>query len=292
MALIQTTFMSICLGKQTSATVILPISSAAGLKRGRRDTFQTLYLLHGKTDDNTAWLRYTTIEKMAEENNIAVVMPNADLSFYTDMEYGSNYYSYISSELPNIMRAMFPLSDKKEDNFIAGLSMGGYGAFKIAMSNPDNYAAAASLSGVLDIARRANAKSNSDEVIIDEKIKKYISGQNISVEDFKKMIMMQRKLDAKIIKGIFGSNKNISGSCNDIFYLAKKLKDGGKSIKLYAACGTEDFLYKDNIKFRDYASKIGLELKFEEGPGIHEWGFWQRYIERAIEWMPLKRAAL
>lgn len=291
MALIQTTFMSYCLGKQTSVTVVLPISLTAGLKCGRKEKFQTLYLLHGMSDDNSNWLRYTTIEKMAEENKIAVVMPNADLSFYTDMAYGSNYYSYISNELPNVMRAMFPLSDKKEDNFIAGLSMGGYGAFKIAMKNPDNYEAAASLSGVLNVARFANVKAVTD-VNIDDKTKQYLDMQGISVEDYKSMVIKQQELNVKLFKGIFGDVQSLDGSCEDIFYLAKKIKDEGKCLKLFAACGTEDFLYSDNIKFKNYAAQIGLRLKFEEGPGTHEWGFWQRYIERAMKWMPLKRTAL
>ncbi len=113
--------------------------------------FRVLYLLHGYSDDQTAWQRWTSIERYAEGLNLAVVMPAAQNSFYTDMVHGGKFFTFLTEELPAVVHDLFPLSTERADTFVAGLSMGGYGAFKLALSRPDLYAAAASLSGALDI---------------------------------------------------------------------------------------------------------------------------------------------
>ena len=152
MAFIQCGFFSEVLGLSTSMNVILPQSSAGqiGMEgKSFSEKHHTLYLLHGLSDDHTIWMRRTSIERYAASLGIAVVMPAVHRSFYTDMANGYNYWTFVSEELPAIARSFFPLSDAREDNFVAGLSMGGYGAFKLALRCPDKFAAAASLSGAL-----------------------------------------------------------------------------------------------------------------------------------------------
>jgi putative tributyrin esterase len=90
--------------------------------------------------------------------NLAVVMPAAQRSFYTDMVTDQRYWTFISEEVPTLARHFFPLSEDRNENYVAGLSMGGYGAFKLALSYPERYAAAASLSGTLDVVRLAQAE--------------------------------------------------------------------------------------------------------------------------------------
>lgn len=124
------------------------------------DNIKTLYLLHGLSDNHTAWERRSSVERYAMNAGIALIMPNVDRSFYTDMKYGRNFYTYVSEELVDYTRKVFRLSKKREDTFIAGLSMGGYGAFKIALRNSDTFSAAASLSGVLDISAHADSELN------------------------------------------------------------------------------------------------------------------------------------
>jgi S-formylglutathione hydrolase FrmB len=110
-----------------------------------------LYLLHGLTDDHTGWMRYTSIERYARDAGLAVVMPSAFHSFYTDEVHGHRYWTYVSEELPSLVRSLLRVSERPQDTFAAGLSMGGYGALKLALTHPDRYAAAASLSGALDL---------------------------------------------------------------------------------------------------------------------------------------------
>ncbi|BBH19958.1 esterase [Paenibacillus baekrokdamisoli] len=254
MALIQCDFYSETLGISTSMTVILPQTTYSQIgmhSRASDQKHKTLLLLHGLSDDHTIWLRRTSIERYVAELGIAVVMPSAQRSFYTDMEQGLNFWSFISEELPAIARSFFPLSDRREDNFVAGLSMGGYGAFKLALNQPDRYQAAASLSGSLDIS----------------------SVHKLFSDDFKKS---------------FGSMEQAENSSSDLFKLARDVAAlGDKAPLLYQCCGTEDFLYEDNIKFRDYARELNLPLTYEEESGTHEWGYWDKQIKRVLEWLPL-----
>ncbi|MBA4420548.1 MAG: esterase [Anaerolinea sp.] len=214
--------------------------------------YKTLFLLHGAFSDHTGWLRKTNIEKYAEQYNLAVVMPDMANSFYANLVHGPDYWTFVSEELPRFARRIFPLSAEGEDNFVAGLSMGGYGAFKLALNKPEQYAAAISLSGVMDVV---SAMQNKARPIF-------------KIEDY------------------FGSLENFKGTSNDLHYLLKKATESGKQVpRLYIACGTEDELFPMNREFMDYARSIGAKVDFEEGPGGHDWTFWDHYIQRGLEWL-------
>lgn len=258
MALINCDFFSEVLGISTSICVILPQSTTSqiGMKGSIvKEKYPTLYLLHGLSDDHTIWQRRTSIERYVSSMGLAVVMPNAGRSFYTDMKHGYKYFTYITEELPEIARQFFPLSEKREDNFIAGLSMGGYGAFKIALSYPEQYAAAASLSGALDMAKLAKLDAN---------------------------------LDKDELYNIFGDLDLINNSKNDLFYLTKKvLASNSPKPKLYQCCGTEDFLYENNQTFRNFITEANLDYTYNEGPGVHDWTYWDAEIQKILNWLPI-----
>jgi len=259
MALIHCDFFSEVLQLNTAMCVILPDPprSHAGRPRPAAAGTPTLYLLHGLSDDHTIWQRRTSIERYVAGLNLAVVMPAAHRSFYADMACGPRYWTFVSEEVPARARAWFGLSDAREDTFAAGLSMGGYGAFKLALTHPERYAAAASLSGALDIAR-------------------------IAAEPVRR-----REMDA-----IFGDPARVEGSGNDLFHLARRAAEGeGPRARLYQWCGTEDHLHADNVRFREHAEASGLDLTYEEGPGGHEWACWDRQIQRVLGWLPMDRAS-
>ena len=160
MAFFDCHFFSDALGLTVSAHVLIPQESTRQIgmeSRPARAAYPTLYLLHGLSDDHTIWMRRTSIERYAAAKNIAVVMPAVGRSFYQDMASGPRYWTYLSEELPRLMRQFFPLSSLREDNFAAGLSMGGYGALRLGLACPERFAAAASLSGALDLAGRLAA---------------------------------------------------------------------------------------------------------------------------------------
>src|SRR5215216_1738386 len=151
MILTEVKFYSETLTLQSTMDVLLPQRSLVDAQKKLQKKFRALYLLHGHSDDHTAWQRWTSIERYVEGLNMAVVMPAVHLSFYNDMAYGGKYWQFFSEEVPALVRDMFSLSAEREDNFVAGLSMGGYGAFKLALTHPERFAAAASLSGAVDI---------------------------------------------------------------------------------------------------------------------------------------------
>jgi putative tributyrin esterase len=262
MALMHVNFRSQTLGLCMSADVLLPQppdernwhSSAWPAQK-----HQVLWLLHGMSDDHTIWQRRTSIERYVEPLGLAVVMPAVHLSWYTDLANGARYGTYVAEELPSLMRSFFPLSDRREDNFVAGLSMGGYGALKLGLTHPDRYAAVATLSGATDIAREAAA-----------------------AED---------PVWAGYLRGIFGDDlKAVPGSKHDMFHLAEKVAaSAGPKPRLYQCCGTEDFLYPANLRFRDHVRTLGLDLTYDEGPGMHEWGYWDRQIQQVLAWLPLRQ---
>jgi putative tributyrin esterase len=258
MALITCDFYSEVLGLSSSMTVILPeethsqIGMRGAAEKGRH---RTLYLLHGLTDDHTTWHRRTSIERYVAAPGLAVVMPAVHRSYYTDMAEGYRYFTFVSEEVPAVARSFFPLSPAREDHFVAGLSMGGYGAFKMALRRPDQFAAAASLSGALD---RVNA------------LARLADGSNEQREQ----------------QNVFGDLADLAGSENDLFSLAERAAgSGGPKPRLYQWCGTEDELFDDNRRFRDHARTLGLDLTYEEGPGGHEWRHWDKMIQRVLEWL-------
>ena len=255
MAFIQCNFRSNVLNLWASMDVILP-QPASGTRRGERK-LPVLWLLHGLSDDHTIWQRRTSIERYVEPLNLAVVMPAVDRSFYTDMAQGNRYWSFMVDELPVVARSFFPLSARREDNFVAGLSMGGYGAFKLAFRHPTRFAAAASLSGALrDFAE--DAAASNDPAWVAE------------------------------LTRIFGNLGNFAGSDNDVYALAERLaRSKGPVPKLHQCCGTEDFLYADNVRFKAHAEALGLPLTYVEGPGEHEWGYWDKMIQNVLAWLPL-----
>ncbi len=235
-------------------TVLLPQATTTQIGMGgtvRAHGTPVLYLLHGLSDDDTVWLRRTSIERYAAELGLAVVMPQVHRSFYTDMERGGRYWEFISEELPRIVHSSFTVSDRPEDTFVAGLSMGGYGAMKLALRHPDRFAAAGSLSGVLDIGAAA------------------------LIEELR-----------PLFTSIWG-DRSPAGSDDDLLHLldtaeAKRLP------RLWATCGTEDVLLPHQQAFVAAARSHGVDLVADEHPGEHEWGFWDQHIQRFLEWLPLR----
>lgn len=253
MALLHWNFFSQALGVCASANVILPQEP---VERGKK--LPVLFLLHGLSDDHTIWQRRTAIERYVEPLGLAVVMPAVNRSFYTNMAHGARYWDFVSEEVPRLARAFFPLSDKRADTFVAGLSMGGYGAFKMALSHPDRYAAAASLSGAVDMAGRAHAPDRIDP------------------------------LRRKELEDTFGPLEAMPGSDNDLLHLVDQLAARKRRPMLYQWCGTEDGLLEHNENLYNRAKKCGVHIDYSKGPGGHTWDKWDEQIEKVLAWLPLK----
>lgn len=256
MALLRCDFFSDSLSLSTSMTVVLPqqTSSQIGMVgTATPDPPPVLYLLHGLSDDDSTWLRRTSIERYAAPLGIAVVMPQVQRSFYTDEAYGGRYWTFLSAELPDIVQAFFRLSSRREDTFVAGLSMGGYGAFKWALREPDRFAAAACLSGAVHLSGLRSGPDRPD--------------------------------DPRMFERIFGDQR-IDGGPDDLFSLLEDA-DPATVPALHLSCGTEDELYEDNLAFAAACARRGVQLTTAFGPGGHSWDVWDARIQDVLRWLPL-----
>lgn len=235
------------LGMDTDVNILMPSEPETDIP--------VLYLLHGMHGDYTSWLNGSAIGKYARMRKIAVVMPSAANSFYCNMKYGYRYYDYMMKELPDFLRKTFPtLTTKREKTFIAGLSMGGYGAVKLALQEPERFAACASLSGCLDLAMRMTTKG--------------VKWHDVAVCNW-------------------GENykESFPNSENDLFFLLDHFPADAPKPRIYFTCGTEDGLYDENLSFREKISGSDFTYHYDEGPGVHNWEFWDGWILPAIDWM-------
>ena len=249
MALIQLKYYSQCLGMQSEAYVVMPQDGTRGEigmggEQGKKQ-LKCLYLLHGLTDDHTIWLRRTSIERYATQYGVCVIMPCGGRSFYTDMKYGGKYFTYITEELPKIIGELLNIYPKREDTFIAGNSMGGYGALKAALRKPEKYAAVAGLSPVT-----------------------YIKSERF----------------AKTLVPVFGEELAIPDE-EDLFRLIEQTESAPQKPRIYIGIGTEDFLYQENVKFKEKLEKLDYDFTYRESAGEHGWDFWDVYIQYVLEWM-------
>lgn len=245
-------FRSAVLRRNTAITVILPTPEEESQPIGK--DMKVLYLLHGLHGDESSWVRFTNVERYAMEKNIAIVMPGVGNSFYQDMVHGERFYTYMTQELPKFVQGLFPVSKKREDTFVAGLSMGGYGAFFLALSRPDLYGGAASFSGAVDIAFRATPLQ-------------VPGGGPIPF----------------FVEDCFGDITQMAGSSRDVIALYEKA-DKENLPRLYQSCGTRDYLYGMNRLFYAKMTELGAKIDWRETEGMeHEWDFWDQEIKYLLE---------
>lgn len=256
MGLMHFSFLPQSLGFHTNVYIILPYDSSKEMK-----PYKVLYLLHGGAGNAQDWIRFTSIERYAEENNIAVVMPEVGgSSFYADMVHGYKYYTYLTDELPMVLNCFLPISDKREDRFVAGLSMGGYGAYKWAFDRPEYFAAAGNFSG-------------------------FSFTEEIFNSDLGPLSKKEKQGENGICTLVWGSYENMLGTKNDTRYMVDNaVKNKLDLPRMYAAIGTEDFSYEFGKRYLEYMRKNGIEVEYEEMPGDHEWKVWDVAVKHFIQW--------
>jgi len=213
---------------------------------------KVLYLLHGLSDNCTAWLYKTRISEYAKANQYIVIMPEVQRSFYSDMAHGSKYFTYVSKELPETCEKLFNIKHTPENTYVAGLSMGGFGAMKCGLARPDFYAACASFSGALDMKSRV------------ENVKK--TGENQIPE----------------LAAILGEALNYPDD-SDLFHLASEAVTKPAKPRVLITCGDTDFLLEDNRRFNAHMQGLNYGHTYMEWPGGHSWDFWENCLPLAFD---------
>ncbi|CDZ25043.1 esterase [[Clostridium] cellulosi] len=246
MAFFEGSIYSDALGISTSICVSLPYDTN-NKSDGKPPV---LYLLHGLFDNHTAWVRNTNVDMLAKKYGFAVVMPNAGKSYYTDMKYGPKYFTYISEELPELCRRMFNVSEKREKTFVAGISMGGYGALKLGLRRPDIFGGCAGISAAADIKPRAADYKNRPEM-----------------------------------RAVFGET-GVAPEDDDLFLLAEKQR--GTKCKILMHCGLSDTKLNENWELYKALLKNGFDVEYIESEGAHDWTYWERILPQVMEYFALR----
>ena len=271
MSVIRFNFYSETLAQQANVTLCLPTHGPGDTANGIDAEqyyrpglkYQTLWLLHGGGGDDSDYVTHSGIVRYAEAHKVAVVCP-ADYNQYyaNDIRGGARYFDYIVEELPRVLRGLFPLSPEREDNFIGGLSMGGCGAFKCAITRPDLYGAALIMSG--SILSRKWLEN------------RYQTGRNA--------ILFSR----------LGTPEEFENGPDDMWSLARKRAEEGTVMPgFYLSVGSEDFTLQVMRESCAYLRSLGFEVPvYEEVQGLqHEWKLWDRTLEKALDgWLPVKNA--
>lgn len=254
MALVELDFRSQALGYHEEAVVILPDAPIP------ENGYPVLWLFHGANQDCTEWLRQTSIERYANKRGLAVVCPTLSNGHGMDMTHGMKYYTMLSQELPAVMHFLFPcFSERREDNFTAGASMGGYVAFKLALNHPESYCAAGAFAGALDIVD----------------INRHFGEDAPRNNTFRLA---------------FGGAEAIEGTESDIIDLAAKLHEkGALSPRLWSVVGEQDF-GAGQVKGAVAKFKArGVEIDDYYDMGVHSFDLWDAYVERFFDWLKLPK---
>ncbi len=282
MAYIRMEHFSRVLGMDMSIDVILP-ERRDGMSDEKLSLcdLPVMYLLHGTSDNHSAWQRQSSIERYAMKKGIAVVMPTTHIGAYTNQACGAmRYYDYVSQELPTICETFFPVTKNSEKRYIAGLSMGGYGALKIGLRNPMFYSHIIALSAGCD---RLN--------MLPKSAHEFGSITELSAAEDK--LPKQDYTRAMHFFANFGSVEKYKASYeNNLFLIAEKIAEEGiNAPKIFMSCGESDELaLAGNRAFTSHMRNMNIPHLYDEHPGAHEWNFWDTHIKRAIEWLPSSNA--
>ncbi len=256
----EVTFASDALMRWTDISVILPFETAGRTDRVIPEKFPTLYLLHGYSGNHKDWPTFSNIRRYAEDYNMAVVMMNGENSFYVDNpDLGLTYGSFIR-ELVDVTRKMFPLSDRREDTYIGGFSMGGFGAARNGYFYSDIFSKIISLSGAF--------------IVDDVAAKPMGPSAGIAGPEY--------------YKRVFGDFDQLLESDKNPIYCAKQAKERGNLPEIFQACGTEDFVLENNRRFKNDLEQLGITVEYHEAEGNHDWKFWDHWIVNALEWLTKK----
>ncbi|MBQ6351877.1 MAG: prolyl oligopeptidase family serine peptidase [Lentisphaeria bacterium] len=246
MAHIQCNYWSEVLGRRCDMTVLLPQRPPRA--SGRR-SYPVVYLLHGLCGDHRTWLANTALEHLTQNLNLAVVMPDGERGFFTDMAHGPRYGEFFSRELPGIAASLFPVSTRREECFVAGASMGGYGALRLALGAPERFGAVFAMSPLVDLAR-AITHGNS-------------------------------AIGAEEMRDVFGDPAEQTARGNDLFDLARKAREFATPPRVAVYCRTEDLLYQDSVMLCRHLESLNWpELEYSlDMPGRHDWSSWSAELQ-------------
>ncbi|MBR4992953.1 MAG: acetylesterase [Lachnospiraceae bacterium] len=261
MSYLQVSYFSPSIWRQTTFHMCLPNDVPPEMREGNKcydRPMKTLMLLHGYSGNTRDWTLGSLISDISLKYNLAVIMPSGDNSFYLNAKGCCfKYADFVGFELMDYARKTFGLSKDAKDTFIGGLSMGGFGAIHAGLEHPEVYGKIFGLSSALIVNGLKDIKP----------------GVNDGIADY------------DYYCHVFGDLDKVKETDKDPEFIVKeRLKKGDKIQPIYMACGSEDFLIENNREFKKFLESEGVKVDYHESEGIHDWIFWNKYLEPAIEW--------
>lgn len=236
-------FQSVSLGRPMHYRVLLPADYSQSVK-----SYPVLFLLHGWHGDYTNWTTLTNLNAYADALKIIVVMPDGEDSWYVDSatRAQAKFESYILHDLADEVDAHWRTIRAPHRRAIAGLSMGGYGALKFALKHPEAFAFAGSISGAFNAPSAELANSRAD---------------------------LKPSLEQA-----FGATASATRAANDVYALAAQAP-AASTPYLYLDCGSGDTTFlAPNRRMAATLSERGITYEYHEGPGVHNWQFWDERL--------------
>ncbi len=249
--LITCQFYARSLMSEETIQILLPDS----VRKGTEEKVPVLYLLHGLMGNYADWLRYTALERYAKNYKVAIVMPSAQNTFYQNLPGARCYQNYIAEELPEFVQNVFPVSAKREENFMAGLSMGAYGTFYTSLHHLEKFGKIGVFSGPVDFYNGVREKR--------------YQATYAGVEN-----------PFELVEDI--------GRDGDLY----DLLDGISNEKLphiFLSCGKQDFLYHEFCQMKEYLTDRKVSFFAQDGNGKHAWEYWDKQISDFLAWLPLEK---
>lgn len=263
MAVIRMDYFSICLMRQVTLTAIIPSDKVRldSTEYPPEKKYKTLYMLHGVTGNSSTLLYHTEIVEYAMKHEVAVILPEGDNHYYVDCKKtGERFGEFVGKEVVELTRSMFPLSTLREDTYIGGVSMGGYGCLVNGLKYWANFG------GIISMGTGVRYKHLTKDDLHEDAT-----------------IMTDRPGFFEIIHGDL---ENVMHSDMSIEYLAKQGKENGLIFpRIYMCCGTEDFRIHENRILAELLRFSGADITMEEGPGGHTNEVWNFFMPRAFQWL-------
>ena len=261
MAFFECEYYSFATMSHRSFTAVIPLDpppEGPAIPSYTAGPYPTVYLLHGYSGSRNDYLTMSGIALWAAQHRCAVIMPDGGNHFYVDVDaLGENYSRFIGEELVDVTRRMFNLSHRREDTVLAGLSMGGFGAILNGMLYPDVFGSVISMSAALIV----------EDILSGRIEKEHLPG-----------------VPLRYYETIFGPRDQLEKSCKNPVYAAEQALARGRAPRLFLSCGTEDFLWRNNLSFHEELEKMGYEHTFWTAPGVHDFDFWNRALPRGLDW--------
>lgn len=274
MAVLRMNLYSYVLGKDTNVEMIIPEKRHRKHEALQGKKYPVLYFLHGHSADESAWLRHTTVEFMLSNTDYVAVMPDVGRSYFTDSEKGYRYFTYLTEELPLILRNWFPISERREDTSVIGYSMGGTGALKCALRRPDLYSRCVCMSG--DMYMQNYIRGFGKEVDVYDEDGTLYHNPVYQLEDFYSNVRNQL---GDTVEKFNGSIDDMEAAVLDL------MASDAPRPKLYLCCGDQDALHLSNRRFYQFIQEKAPELDctYEVSSGMHNWDFWSRELKHSLQ---------